>query len=107
MQSKLTKNILDTVIYYDILGFPLTSFEIWKFLAVVKGHTDEKDKCSLGDIVEALENKDLIHYRAGADEGGEDIPYDPGYTPSRLLRLQRSNHLQGVHNVAQGGWFDD
>jgi len=52
MQSQLTKSILQTVIYYDILNFPLTSFEIWKYLIAEKS-------CSLGEVVEALEDKKL------------------------------------------------
>jgi len=59
VQSQITKNILNTIIYYDLLDFPLTSFEVWKYLTVDSVDGSEKDKCSLGDVVEALENKDL------------------------------------------------
>lgn len=65
MPSQLTKNILQTVIFYDILNFPLTSFEIWKYLTVEGEQLEVKDKkaeCSLGDIVETLENEDLKKY---------------------------------------------
>ncbi len=55
----LSRNILETIIYYDILDFPLTSFEIWKYLTVAEENADEKDECSLGDVVEALESRDL------------------------------------------------
>jgi predicted nucleotidyltransferase len=44
----LTKNILQTIIYYDILDFPLTTFEIWKYLIAEK-------KYGLGEIIDALE----------------------------------------------------
>jgi hypothetical protein len=52
VQSQLSKNILNTIIYYDILNFPLTSFEVWKYLLAEKG-------CTLGEIIEALEDDDL------------------------------------------------
>ncbi|EKE19975.1 MAG: hypothetical protein ACD_8C00073G0003 [uncultured bacterium] len=32
MSKKLEKNILATIIYYDGLNYPLTSFELWKYL---------------------------------------------------------------------------
>ncbi|MEI7890365.1 MAG: hypothetical protein WCI36_00185 [bacterium] len=32
MSDKLNKNILATIIYYDALDYPLTVFEIWKYL---------------------------------------------------------------------------
>lgn len=52
MADQLAKNILNTIIYYDILNFPLTSFEVWKYLLAEKG-------CTLGEIVEALEGGEL------------------------------------------------
>jgi hypothetical protein len=52
MPDILPKNILSTISYYDILNFPLTSFEIWKYLLAEKG-------CTLGKIIEALEGDDL------------------------------------------------
>jgi predicted nucleotidyltransferase len=52
MSDDVQKNILATIIYYDVLNFPLTSFEVWKYLLA-------ENSCSLGDIVEALENDEL------------------------------------------------
>jgi predicted nucleotidyltransferase len=52
VQSQITKNILQTIIYYDILNFPLTSFETWKYLLA-------ENSCTLGEVVEALESDDL------------------------------------------------
>jgi hypothetical protein len=52
MSDQLSKNILQTTIYYDILNYPLTSFEVWKYL--IAGNS-----CNLGDVIEALESRDL------------------------------------------------
>ena len=57
VQSQLTRNILNTIIYFDLLKFPLTPFEIWKHLLTVDN--DHKTGFSLGDVVEALENEEL------------------------------------------------
>ncbi|MFH0930243.1 MAG: hypothetical protein V1814_03260 [Candidatus Moraniibacteriota bacterium] len=50
--NNIRKNILSTIIYYDILDFPLTSFEVWKYLLA-------ENSCTLGEIIEALENDEL------------------------------------------------
>jgi len=63
----LQKNILNTISYYDVLDYPLTSFEIWKYLTVADGRATEEDKCSLGNLVETLETgaikKHIEEYR--------------------------------------------
>ncbi len=59
MPSQLTKNVLRTIIYYDILDFPLTSFEIWKYLLNVENEKSGEMECNLGEIVEKLENEEL------------------------------------------------
>lgn len=59
MQSRIAKNILRTIIYYDILNYPLTSFEIWKYLTVAEGNATEKDKCAVGDVFDTLGNKEI------------------------------------------------
>jgi hypothetical protein len=52
VSSQLSKNIFQTIAYYDILNFPLTSFEVWKYLLA-------EDKFSLGEIVEVLDSGEL------------------------------------------------
>jgi len=61
MQSRITKNILQTIIYYDILNFPLTSFEVWKYLIVeVRPPLGRSNlRYRLGEIIGALENDEL------------------------------------------------
>jgi hypothetical protein len=54
--NSLEKNIIATVVYYDILDYPLTSFEIWKYLIEDNKATEnENKKYSLGDVIEELE----------------------------------------------------
>lgn len=61
------KSILATISYYDIFDYPLTSFEIWRYLVSPK----EGDQIEIpaGDIVEALfesaELHDKISQKAG------------------------------------------
>ncbi len=62
----LSQDILGTIIYYDILKFPLTSFEIWKYLlgienweSGIENGNKKNTEYSLGEIIEALENKEL------------------------------------------------
>jgi hypothetical protein len=60
MPGNLYKNILSTVVYYDILDYPLTSFEIWKYLIRDReANGDEQEKNNLRDIVRELEKDEL------------------------------------------------
>jgi hypothetical protein len=59
--ENIRKNILATIIYYDILNFPLTSFEVWKYMIVEAKLPSGKFSfhCPLGEIVEALDSDEL------------------------------------------------
>lgn len=60
--SSMLKNILATIVYYDILGYPLTSFEIWKYLmscSIKHGAYNNGEKISLRDIIKELENAEI------------------------------------------------
>ena len=61
MFSNLSKNILSTIVYYDILDYPMTSFEIWKYLM---GDKKEGEKNSLTLVVKSLESDELKKYIA-------------------------------------------
>lgn len=60
--SKLSKNILATVIYYDIMDYALTAFEIWKYL-IVNNINDEQqvknNSCLLADVLKELETEKM------------------------------------------------
>jgi hypothetical protein len=62
MSDQTSKNILATIIYYDILDYPLTSFEIWKYLLSYNMEHityDKGDKINLADIMQELDNSEL------------------------------------------------
>lgn len=69
MSSPLSQNILATICYYDVLDYPLTVFEIWKYLISSQesvnlayrqaGSEQQKDKTVLADIISELENEEL------------------------------------------------
>jgi hypothetical protein len=65
MEDVILKRILATIVYYDIFNYPLTSFEIWKYLLFETGEqesgTSQKnpEKVTLAEALEALENKQL------------------------------------------------
>jgi len=59
VKSSFSENILSTLVYYDIFDYPLTSFELWKYLTVPGGDVTETEKCSLGEIIQALDSEDI------------------------------------------------
>lgn len=64
MSDKLDKNILATVIYYDGLNYPLTTFEVWKYLIRTDYYMRSNDeiKTSLTQISKHLNDKNLNKY---------------------------------------------
>ena len=58
VSDSLSKKIINTIVYYDILDYPLTAFELWKYLTATSGDAIEKYKCSLGEVVEALDSEE-------------------------------------------------
>ncbi len=48
---RLSKDILDTLAYYDVLRFPLTGFEVWKHLLTL---SDEARPSSFFEVMTAL-----------------------------------------------------
>jgi hypothetical protein len=62
--SKLAKNILATVIYYDGLDFPMTSFETWKYLIRTDYYDNVKEpvETSLREVVAMLGDESLSKF---------------------------------------------
>jgi len=48
----IEKSILETIVFFDIFNYPLTSFEIWKYLFGVR--------VDLGDLIEILESSSFL-----------------------------------------------
>jgi hypothetical protein len=66
-RDDLQKYILTTVIYYDGLDYPLTSFEIWKYLTRYQGTDNEnqnkmEEKFTLGEVLRELEEYKLKRF---------------------------------------------
>lgn len=61
MQNNLSKHILATIVYYDVMDYPMTAFEVWKYLAVIsnEGCKDQEARCSLADVIKELESDEL------------------------------------------------
>jgi hypothetical protein len=70
MLSPLSNNILSTLCYYDCLNYPLTAFEIWKYLIKNQKsipprrdknqkYLNENESCPLADVIGELESKEL------------------------------------------------
>lgn len=60
MLSALAKNILATIVYYDVLDYPLTAFEIEKYLMRAEAkNPDGEEKFDLAEIMAVLEKAEL------------------------------------------------
>lgn len=62
MLKSLSQNILATIAYYDVLDYPLTVFELWKYLISNQESVNsdqQKGKILLIDIINELENEEL------------------------------------------------
>ncbi len=97
----LAKNILATVCYYDVLDYPLTSFEIWKYLMKF-GHEADDREYSLEDVSDELEGGSLKRFIKEFQgfyflKSGRDLP------ESRLKRNRISMvKIKGLRRVV---WF--
>lgn len=62
MSEQLSKNILATIIYYDGLDYPLTSFEVWKYLVRTDYYSPNNTAAAnitLLEVMKQLEGKEL------------------------------------------------
>lgn len=61
----LKKNIIFTIVYYNVLDFPLTTFEVWQNLISVSG---KKNMTSLNEVRKVLtevKNEDKVDFHDG------------------------------------------
>jgi hypothetical protein len=61
--NMLTQKIITTLAYYDAMDYPMTAFEVWKYLishnAQQVTHNTKEEEISLLDIIKELENEDV------------------------------------------------
>lgn len=66
MLNKTAQQIVATVVYYDVMDYPMTAFEIWKYLIQIGENSNEndaflfaKEDSSLAGIITELENDEM------------------------------------------------
>ncbi|HRY82595.1 MAG TPA: hypothetical protein P5232_02760 [Candidatus Moranbacteria bacterium] len=57
MADSLSKNIFSTITYYDVLDYPMTAFEVWKYLIA-----QNAEKTSLTEVLKILETEEIKKY---------------------------------------------
>jgi hypothetical protein len=64
MSNQLNKNILATIIYYDGFNYPLTAFEVWKYLIRTDYYAENKQeiKTTLAEVAKNLHERTLKEY---------------------------------------------
>jgi len=84
MSSNLSKHILATVAYYDVMDYPMTAFEIWKHLLIISGE-EEKEKYLLVDVIFELEGDKLKRFIAN-EKGFYFLKDRQGLAEERIRR---------------------
>jgi len=59
MSQNLSKYILTTLAYYDVLDYPMTAFEVWKYLTRIGDESTGGEKITLTDVMRELEGDKL------------------------------------------------
>lgn len=103
MSQKLSKNIIVTVAYYDIFDYPLTAFEVWKYL-IDYGEESVRDvrEATLFDIMEELDNKELEKY-IGQHRGFYFLKGKNDLVEKRIRRNKISEHKFEI--IRRVVWF--
>ena len=94
----LTKNIIATLAYYDVMGYPLTAFEVWKHFLAVENEVG-REQVTLASVDEALRML-VSERRVREDRGFYCLPDRSGLVDRRLAdgkvsvaRLKRLRRL--------------
>jgi hypothetical protein len=62
MPDELEKNTISTVAYYDELNYPLTAFELWKYLSRFEFENKLESAGGLAEILKTLESEKVRSY---------------------------------------------
>jgi len=63
--TSLSQKIITTLAYYDVLDYPMTPFEIWKYLTIVNNDQalkTDKEEIDLAGVIKELESKEIKRY---------------------------------------------
>lgn len=77
MSDKLTKYILATVVYYDVMDYPMTGFEVWKYLIrlednkrdVTGWQVEKADDFSLEKVTALLATEEKLRKHIDSKQG--------------------------------------
>lgn len=97
----LTKNIIATLAYYDVMDYPLTAFEVWKHFLAVENEVS-REQVTLASVHEALHML-VSEQRVKEDRGFYYLPDRSALVDRRLAegkvsvaRLKRLRRLVGL-----------
>jgi hypothetical protein len=100
MLNSLSQNILATIAYYDVLDYPLTVFELWKYLISNQesvSSDQQKDKILLVDIINELENEELKKQI----EAYRGFYFLPGRSDLVAQRIKRNKISEEKYKIIQ------
>lgn len=89
-QKELSKNVLATISYYDVFSYPLTAFEIWKYL--MRSDYFEEGKPQGASIIQILHElkKDPLSRFVEEDKGFYFLKGRSGLVPERIRKAKLS-----------------
>ncbi len=99
MSTYIEKDILATIVFYDIFRYPLTVLEIYKFLQSIDSGTNElvikdefrKSEVSLEDVYKALDESDWLKERLRTRDGFYFLKDREGN-----IQTRRDRHLLAI-----------
>lgn len=104
MSDNLDKNILSTVCYYDALDYPMTVFEIWKYLTDIKNGEDShrRGEIKIADILARL-NEDALKRFLGKKRGFYFLKNRDSLVEQRIKRDKIS--VAKIKRLRKVVWF--
>lgn len=99
--TQLRRDILATVAYYDVLGYPLTGFEVWKYLLRThNGALDDQPSVTLTEVLLLLSSDHTLAHYVSREHGFIVLHGRTHLVRERLARHRGAVHkLRGVRRV--------